>query len=115
MWIYGGTESIWLAMLELISTTGLHRGIMDSQALPFITLLRSIIATRCAVPAAFSGSTGRKPRDDRSASTVAQVPTVLKASMMVTERFGVKHRRAVQWLGGAGWVIVDDIEGSGRT
>jgi hypothetical protein len=24
-------------------------------------------------------------------------------------RFGVTHRRAVQWLGGSGWVIVDDI------
>jgi hypothetical protein len=24
-------------------------------------------------------------------------------------RFGVSHRRAVQWLAGAGWVIVDDI------
>jgi hypothetical protein len=27
---------------------------------------------------------------------------------------GVKHRRAVQWLKGAGWVIVDDIEGAGE-
>jgi hypothetical protein len=27
--------------------------------------------------------------------------------------FGVIHRRAVQWLDGAGWVIVDDIQGSG--
>jgi len=26
---------------------------------------------------------------------------------------GVKHRRRVQWLAGAGWVIVDDIEGTG--
>ncbi len=24
-------------------------------------------------------------------------------------RLGVTHRRAVQWLGGSGWVIVDDI------
>lgn len=29
------------------------------------------------------------------------------------KRLGVKHRRTVQWLAGAGWVIVDDIEGSG--
>jgi hypothetical protein len=29
------------------------------------------------------------------------------------KRFGVKHRRKVQWLAGAGWVIVDDIEGTG--
>jgi hypothetical protein len=29
------------------------------------------------------------------------------------KRFGVKHRRTVQWLAGAGWVIVDDIEGAG--
>jgi hypothetical protein len=29
------------------------------------------------------------------------------------KRFGVKHRRTVQWLTGAGWVIVDDIEGAG--
>ena len=29
------------------------------------------------------------------------------------KRLGVKHRRAVQWLGGAGWVIVDDIDGPG--
>ena len=27
---------------------------------------------------------------------------------------GVKHRRMVQWLGGQGWVIVDDIEGAGE-
>ena len=27
---------------------------------------------------------------------------------------GIKHRRAVQWLSGAGWVIVDDIEGPGE-
>jgi hypothetical protein len=26
---------------------------------------------------------------------------------------GVRHRRKVQWLAGAGWVIVDDIEGTG--
>jgi hypothetical protein len=26
---------------------------------------------------------------------------------------GVKHRRTVQWLAGAGWVIVDDVEGTG--
>jgi len=29
-------------------------------------------------------------------------------------RFGVKHRRTVQWLAGAGWVIVDDLEGAGE-
>jgi Heparinase II/III-like protein/Heparinase II/III N-terminus len=29
------------------------------------------------------------------------------------KRLGVKHRRAVQWLGDAGWVIVDDIDGPG--
>jgi heparinase II/III-like protein len=29
------------------------------------------------------------------------------------KRFGVKHHRAVQWLAGSGWVIIDDIEGSG--
>jgi hypothetical protein len=29
------------------------------------------------------------------------------------KRFGVKHRRTVQWLAGAGWVIVDDLVGSG--
>jgi len=28
-------------------------------------------------------------------------------------KFGVKHRRLVQWLNAAGWTIVDDIEGSG--
>src|SRR6202790_529437 len=26
---------------------------------------------------------------------------------------GIKHRRKVQWLPGAGWVIVDDILGAG--
>ena len=26
---------------------------------------------------------------------------------------GVKHRRKVQWLAGVGWVVVDDIEGTG--
>jgi hypothetical protein len=30
------------------------------------------------------------------------------------KRFGVKHRRTVQWLGAHGWAIVDDIEGSGE-
>lgn len=29
------------------------------------------------------------------------------------KNLGVKHRRMVQWLTGAGWVIVDDVEGSG--
>lgn len=29
------------------------------------------------------------------------------------KRFGVKHRRAVRWLTGSGWVIIDDIEGTG--
>ncbi|MFZ0816312.1 MAG: alginate lyase family protein [Candidatus Sulfotelmatobacter sp.] len=29
------------------------------------------------------------------------------------KRFSVKHRRAVQWLAGSGWVIIDDIEGTG--
>jgi|SRR5580658_293508 hypothetical protein len=29
-------------------------------------------------------------------------------------RFGVTHRRIVQWLGGAGWIIVDDMEGAGE-
>jgi hypothetical protein len=29
------------------------------------------------------------------------------------KRFGVKHRRTVQWLAGAGWIIVDDIHGPG--
>lgn len=29
-------------------------------------------------------------------------------------RFGLTHRRAVQWLGGSGWVIVDDIVGAGE-
>jgi hypothetical protein len=29
-------------------------------------------------------------------------------------RFGVKHRRMVRWLAGAGWVIVDDILGAGE-
>jgi hypothetical protein len=29
-------------------------------------------------------------------------------------RLGVKHRRRVQWLRDAGWVIVDDIEGAGE-
>jgi Heparinase II/III-like protein/Heparinase II/III N-terminus len=29
------------------------------------------------------------------------------------KRFGVTHRRSVQWLVDAGWVIVDDIDGSG--
>jgi hypothetical protein len=28
-------------------------------------------------------------------------------------RFGVTHRRAVRWLPGCGWVIVDDVEGTG--
>ena len=27
-------------------------------------------------------------------------------------RFGITHRRTVQWLDGCGWVIVDEIEGS---
>jgi hypothetical protein len=27
-------------------------------------------------------------------------------------RFGVRHHRMVQWLAGAGWVIVDDIQGA---
>jgi len=30
------------------------------------------------------------------------------------KRFGVIHRRMVRWLSGSGWVIVDDIEGSGE-
>jgi len=30
------------------------------------------------------------------------------------KKFGVKHRRAVRWLAGAGWIIVDDIEGNGN-
>jgi hypothetical protein len=29
------------------------------------------------------------------------------------KRLGVRHRRTVQWLHGAGWLIVDDIEGAG--
>jgi hypothetical protein len=29
------------------------------------------------------------------------------------KRFGVKHRRKVQWLAGVGWIVVDDIEGAG--
>ena len=29
-------------------------------------------------------------------------------------RFGVKHLRAVQWLAGAGWIIVDDVDGSAK-
>jgi hypothetical protein len=29
-------------------------------------------------------------------------------------RFGVTHRRMVQWLAGVGWVIVDDIKGAGE-
>ena len=29
------------------------------------------------------------------------------------KRFGVTHHRTVQWLAGSGWVIVDDMEGSG--
>jgi hypothetical protein len=29
-------------------------------------------------------------------------------------RFGVTHRRMVQWLAGIGWVIVDDIQGTGE-
>ncbi len=29
------------------------------------------------------------------------------------KRLGVKHRRTLHWLAGAGWLIVDDIEGSG--
>jgi hypothetical protein len=29
-------------------------------------------------------------------------------------KLGVTHRRIVQWLGKAGWVIVDDIEGTGE-
>jgi hypothetical protein len=28
-------------------------------------------------------------------------------------KFGVKHRRLVQWLNATGWVIIDDIEGAG--
>jgi hypothetical protein len=28
-------------------------------------------------------------------------------------KFGVKHRRSVQWLNAAGWAIVDDIDGAG--
>jgi|HubBroStandDraft_6_1064221.scaffolds.fasta_scaffold00224_22 hypothetical protein len=30
------------------------------------------------------------------------------------KRFGVRHRRTVQWLAGAGWVIVDDLQGAGE-
>ena len=30
------------------------------------------------------------------------------------KKLGVNHRRAVQWLAGAGWIIVDDIEGNGE-
>ena len=30
------------------------------------------------------------------------------------KRFGASHRRMVRWLAGSGWVIVDDIEGSGE-
>ncbi|MGA8274449.1 MAG: alginate lyase family protein [Candidatus Sulfotelmatobacter sp.] len=30
------------------------------------------------------------------------------------KRLGVRHRRTVQWLATHGWVIVDDIEGSGE-
>jgi hypothetical protein len=30
------------------------------------------------------------------------------------KRFGVTHRRTVQWLADAGWVIVDKVEGSGE-
>jgi asparagine synthase (glutamine-hydrolysing) len=30
------------------------------------------------------------------------------------KRFGVIHRRMVRWLAGSGWVIVDDIEGTGE-
>lgn len=29
------------------------------------------------------------------------------------KRFGVTHRRTVQWLAAYGWVVVDDIEGAG--
>lgn len=29
-------------------------------------------------------------------------------------RLGVAHRRAVRWLGGVGWVIVDDLVGAGE-
>ena len=29
------------------------------------------------------------------------------------KRFGVTHHRMVQWLAGSGWVIVDDMEGTG--
>src|SRR5579863_9105565 len=29
------------------------------------------------------------------------------------KRFGVKHRRTVQWMPDAGWIIVDDLEGTG--
>jgi hypothetical protein len=30
------------------------------------------------------------------------------------KRFGIIHRRTVRWLNGRGWVITDDIEGSGE-
>jgi len=30
------------------------------------------------------------------------------------KRFGVTHRRMVRWLAGSGWVIVDDIQGTGE-
>src|ERR1700678_2984863 len=29
------------------------------------------------------------------------------------KHFGVKHRRGVHWLAGAGWLIIDDVEGTG--
>jgi Heparinase II/III-like protein/Heparinase II/III N-terminus len=29
-------------------------------------------------------------------------------------RFGVTHRRSLQWLAGAGWIIVDDVEGDAK-
>ncbi len=85
---------------------------MDSPELPFITLSWSIIATRCAALAASFGSTGRKLRADRFCDRSACADR-FEGEHDGYKRFGVKHRRTVQWLHGAGWVIVDDIEGTG--
>ena len=105
--------STWLAMPEHISTMGLRRGIMDSRGLPFTILSWSIIATRCAGLAAFSGSTGRKRRADHYSASDQACADRFEGEHDGYKRFGVRHRRTVQWLAGAGWLIIDDIDGFG--
>jgi len=94
--------------LERISTTDRRRWNNGFARTAAITLSPSIIKTRCAAPTDFSGSTGRKLR----AMPIHRA--IRRARPFAGEhdgyrRVGVTHRRAVQWLHGSGWIIVDDI------